>query len=89
MAAPQLGVLSVLDEALTIAIYALIAEHPRLVNQLPIGAEPPDHSPERRLLGCLYHCSHMLAEYRLSVAQVLDQCEVDQVRSVTQGDYDE
>ncbi len=79
--APQLGVLAVLDETITIAVYALLAEHPKLASQRPIGTLPPDHSPESQLLRCLQRASHLLADYRAAVAQLiadLDDTSVSQ-----------
>jgi hypothetical protein len=68
--APQLGVLAVLDEALLVACCALVATHPRLA-AVQADSDPPDESAARRLHDCLRHCSHVLADYRIAVADML------------------
>jgi len=68
--APQLAVLAVLDEALSSAISALIAQHPELaamINEERVA----DPSEAWRLYDSLAHCSHLLADYRLAVATVI------------------
>lgn len=72
--APQLGVLAVLDEALLVACYTLLAEHPRLA-AVQADSAPPDESAARRLHDCLRHCSHVLDDYRQSVAEMLDDLD--------------
>lgn len=71
--APQLGVLAIVDEALMMGVCALIAAHPHLVAVASDRA--PDDSTARRLHDCLVHASHMLADYRLAVAAMLDDLE--------------
>ena len=72
--APQLAVLAVLDEALTTAVCALIAEHPELAAS-PQPAAAVTHSSAGKLHDALAHCSHALADYRLAVAEMIAQLD--------------
>jgi hypothetical protein len=68
--APQLAVLAVLDETLTTAACALIAQHPSLAETSVLDAVTAD-SVARKLRDSLRHCSHVLADYRLEVSSMI------------------
>jgi len=72
--APELGVLSILDEAMSTAVYALLAAHPHLAT-VATGSTAPDESAARRLHDCLVHASHVLADYRWAVAEIVHDLE--------------
>jgi len=62
MLAPELAVLEILDEVITIAIYALCAAHPRLGDPDPVTPDPPDAQAAEQLIDCLH--SSLLANTR-------------------------
>jgi len=68
--APQLAVLAVLDEALSTSVAALLAHHPELLamNDPSCVAKASD---ARRLWDALARSSHLLADYRLSIAAMI------------------
>ncbi len=79
--APQLGVLAILDEALTTTVCTLVAQHPTLGAASANEASSHQQSAARRLYDCLARCTHVLADYRLAVAEMvatLDEASVRQ-----------
>ena len=82
--APQLGVLAVLDEVLITTVCTLVAQHPSL-GAARANDSPPDESPARRLYDCLAHCSHVLADYRLAVAEMVTTLDE---ASISPGGHD-
>ncbi len=83
--APQLAVLAVLDEALTTAACALLAQHPELA-PAPDNNSTTEPSDARRLYDCLAAVSHVLADYRLAIAAKI--ADRDAATSEAPTDFD-
>ena len=84
--APQLAVLAVLDEALTSSVSALFAQHPELAH-LPDKGSSSELSHARRLYDSLARTSHLLADYRLAIAAMLDDLDLVASLPAAAGDF--
>lgn len=71
---PELAALAILDEAVTVAMYALHARYPGRFVKPSTGLLEHD-TPEDRLYEALVTCCRSLEEYRLDVAYRLMQLE--------------
>lgn len=68
LSAPELGIIGVLDVALTALSAALILEHPTLIDELGSPSEPRTLRAARRLTLDAGRLSRALARYRRALA---------------------
>jgi hypothetical protein len=84
--APQLGVLAILDEALTTSLCMLVAQHPGLGATSLTDSLSTEAATARRLYEGLIHLSHLLDEYRVAVAQMV--ADLDEASLPATDTYD-
>jgi hypothetical protein len=70
--APELALIGVLDEVITMMTYALLAAHPHLIGAQPRHPDDPaDERAARRLFDRLSRCRDASAQYRRETLSAL------------------